>query len=273
MKRILTILGLITVFASCDKIDPPFIESAGNVTDTTGVQKVLIEDFTGHRCGNCPRAHEEAAELQTLYGDKVILICVHSGFFASPLNPDYSADYRTAVGNQLDNDFDVSEYPSGMINRREVSGSPILAFAAWATQTATILAESPKILINLTNSYNSSSRTVTSSVVVEFVEVVDATLNMALYITEDSIISAQTDYSLTPNKIDNYVHRHMLRGAFAGVYGYQIHNGISVVGDTINRSYSAVLDPTWVSGHCAVIVVVFDATTNEIIQVEQKEVE
>jgi hypothetical protein len=65
----------------------------------------------------------------------------------------------------------------------------------------------------------------------------------------------------------------MLRGAFAGVYGYQIHNGTSVVGDTINRSYSAVLDPSWVSGHCAVIVVVFDAATNEIIQVEQKEVE
>ena len=46
-------------------------------------RNVLIEDFTGQRCVNCPNASEEIARLQREYGaDTVIAVGIHSGPFS-----------------------------------------------------------------------------------------------------------------------------------------------------------------------------------------------
>ena len=76
MKRTLLLVSIVALmFQGCDKIDAPYLEKPviNDTTDTnTYVQKVLIEDFTGHRCGNCPRAHEALKALEDLYGSKIV---------------------------------------------------------------------------------------------------------------------------------------------------------------------------------------------------------
>ena len=76
MKKSISIIALSTLmlFAmSCDKIDidnthKPYVPSSGGKT-------VLIKDFTGVRCVNCPAAAEAAHELQHQFGDdRVFLI-------------------------------------------------------------------------------------------------------------------------------------------------------------------------------------------------------
>jgi thiol-disulfide isomerase/thioredoxin len=42
-------------------------------------RRVLLEDFTGHTCNNCPAAAVIAEGLQTFYGeDQLILVGVHA---------------------------------------------------------------------------------------------------------------------------------------------------------------------------------------------------
>lgn len=104
---------ILLILGACDKIDKP----RENTTSLIGVNyierdnyavagfnKVLLEDYTGHTCGNCPRAAEKAEELKTLYKDSLIVIAVHAGSFANPTSS-YPNDYRTNVGTDWDNFF------------------------------------------------------------------------------------------------------------------------------------------------------------------------
>jgi len=82
MKQLLLSLGIFTLLfmtPSCDVIDQPF---KGNVQDTTSTQQqrnVLIEDFTGHRCKNCPKASKAIEALVDAYGSRIIGLAIHAG--------------------------------------------------------------------------------------------------------------------------------------------------------------------------------------------------
>jgi hypothetical protein len=97
--RTLKLIGLLSfatlVLGSCDEIDPPYMDGVQTPpidttecpiptfpADTHHVKVVLLEDYTGHKCVNCPTAAEIAHNLQITYGEKIILMAIHAGFFA-----------------------------------------------------------------------------------------------------------------------------------------------------------------------------------------------
>lgn len=66
---------------ACSNIDEDdrFIE----VEPVEVAKRVLIEDFTGQRCVNCPNASEMIESLQEQYGaENVIAVGIHSGPFS-----------------------------------------------------------------------------------------------------------------------------------------------------------------------------------------------
>ena len=91
MKKIFSVFALVALFVlatGCDKIDNPHKP----YTPTGGAKTVLIKDFTGARCVNCPAAAEYAHELQhSLGADRIFILSVHAGFLAQPLGnfPDF----------------------------------------------------------------------------------------------------------------------------------------------------------------------------------------
>ena len=116
MKAILrTWLLIFAVIAwqACDKVSAPYKEV---VIHDTGARKVLVEDYTGAKCGNCPRASKEIYNLKAVYGDNLIIMAIHAGGFAEPYpygmlpaNPTFFAtDFRTPEGTNLDTDFGIS---------------------------------------------------------------------------------------------------------------------------------------------------------------------
>ena len=66
VHTLFVLLAFVLGLVSCDRIDDPvegIIETIDETYDIpalepldTDVQRVLIEDFTGHQCGNCPNA-------------------------------------------------------------------------------------------------------------------------------------------------------------------------------------------------------------------------
>ena len=94
-KLFFPFLGLCaTLFLTqCDKIEEPFKEIGERKvaadtpyfeTKTDFVQKYLLEDFTGHRCLNCPKAHDIMHEMQQQMGDTLVCMGIHSGENAEP---------------------------------------------------------------------------------------------------------------------------------------------------------------------------------------------
>ncbi len=274
MKTIkhLFIVCLIINFISvaCDKIEPPFKQNINNNNDTnTYVQKVLIEDFTGHRCGNCPRAHEKLHQLKETYGSKIIGLAIHSGFFATPLPPTYSANYQTTEGDEITQAFGVQNYPTGMVNRKPYNGNILLSHDSWGEAVNEIINRQPSLGIKIISTYNTTNNTVTASITVKILQSVDFTSKLCVFLSEDSIISPQTDYDHSPTTIPNYVHMHMLRKSFNGTWGTEIPLSNKQIGDTIQRNFSLSWDNNWKKHHSHIIAFVYNSTTNEIIQVEE----
>src|SRR5688572_579237 len=139
LKSCLLIFAVIT-WQACDKVSPPYKET---VAAATGSRKVLVEDYTGHKCGNCPRASTTIYDLKATYGDNLIIMAIHAGQFATTLPagaPYYTYDFRTPEGNELDTDFGISTAgnPNGMVNRRVVDGSIIISSTKWVSEVSNV---------------------------------------------------------------------------------------------------------------------------------------
>ena len=75
MRNFVLYALLAAAVASCDYIDEPFRNPGGGGTATANgdtvlqtERAVLVEDFTGHQCKNCPKASKVLKQLDSLYG-------------------------------------------------------------------------------------------------------------------------------------------------------------------------------------------------------------
>ncbi|MCG3167732.1 MAG: hypothetical protein POELPBGB_03527 [Bacteroidia bacterium] len=282
---VLALAAFIFSFSACDIIEPPYTEGNGVdtvlcppqdfETVTNHTRKILVEDYTGHTCGNCPRAAETAASLINTYGEQVVVMAVHVGFFAQPKNnPDssYAADYRTEFGNELNTFFgnDAAGLPNGMVNRKPMGGSsPILSYNSWTSAVNAEVALAPVADIYIKPQYNQAGNTACADVKVEFLSALSGEYKLSVFLTEDSVINWQKDYDATPSDIPDYVHRHMLRTSFNGTWGEIIGTAPIAAGSSDIKRYSITLNSGWNSEHLHIVAFVYNTATYEVIQAEE----
>ena len=135
MKKIIyqitILIAIILIIVSCDKVknvkDP-------NAEPIIGNRKVFVEDYTGHKCGNCPAAADTLKYLTKKYPGQVVALAIHAGFFAN-INATYPTDLRNPTSTAYDNTFGVSlaGNPNGLINRSGFgSANFIKAYTTWS---------------------------------------------------------------------------------------------------------------------------------------------
>ncbi len=243
-----------------------------------GQRNVLVEDYTGHTCGNCPRAAEVLHDLELTYGSRIIPIAVHVGFFAetqgAPPAP-YSTDFRTPVGNQWNSEFGNSAQglPNGMINRRQEGGGYVQSYTAWTAQVANLLELEPDASLAIEVDYEASSRTANVEVdVTAFNDMNSGPYNIIVCLTEDSIVDWQKDYdpALADENLEHYVHMHALRTSFNGTWGDQVGSGNLTAGSVNTVNYSLVLDTDWVDHNCNIVAFIYQTSNKEVIQADYK---
>lgn len=276
--RIIT-CTLLTAFviSSCDKIEGPYgvnntNNGGGNSGGDTILRKVLLEDYTGHTCQACPAAHAEAKKLHDIYGDRLVVLGIHAGFFAKPTSAPFTADFRNPIATEIATDFGAINlpFPKGMVNRlfnATTNSTRIFDYIDWETSVDTILQRAADAGLKITTSFNSADSTMTANVVTTMVNDFNSPISIAVYFAEDSIISPQKNG--TVNDL-NYVHRHVLRGAFNGTYGEQLGTTVTA-GQTFDKTYSTKLTPTSaIPKMVSVYAILYNNINKEVIQVEEK---
>ena len=275
MKKLLAVTSIIVglFLQSCDKIDAPYGQAGGDTnpapTDSV-VQKVLLEDFTGFHCTNCPGAHRTAKQLQTLYGDRVLVLGLHVGIFAQPgiWGPDYTYDFRsqasTDVYTALANNLPL---PVGLVNRKAYQGSVPLYSGTWASAVDAELKKTPRAGIEFdTITYNTSTRAISGSVTVEFLSTITEELSISFFTVEDSIIQPQLD-----NGVDilQYNHMHVLRGSLNSTWGQSIGTD-NAAGSKKTITFSGTYNPTdAIPENSFVYAIVINKATKEVVNVEE----
>ena len=270
MKQLLLSLGIFTLLfmtPSCDVIDQPF---KGNVQDTTSSQQqrnVLIEDFTGHRCKNCPKASKAIEALVDAYGSRIIGLAIHAGpgNFTNT-NTDYPTDFTTPEGKTIQNFFGTNFLPVGMVNRENwtASGNGHWSpYTNWPTLSSEAIDSTLNIALEASAIVNNGNLEVSAKGLPQMGLLHD--LNIAVLIKESNIVSPQ----LMPDdtRDSNYLHMNVLRDYVTDTWGESFGTSPMLPSDTLSGNYTIAWNSDWVQSNAAVVVYVFNPTNYRILQV------
>lgn len=275
LKFSIILIASISFFlGACDIVTPPYTEEEGPPPDTSLIHRhVLLAEYTGARCGNCPRAAEKATALHHHYGDQLILLTVHAGPYAKPKGTEYSYDFRTPEGDAYDSFFGNSKAgnPNGMVSRFGYPNNHILNEDAWEGVIQELFQTELKMDIELESSIDTSAREISLHYKIKYLQDGSPNDNLVILIVEDSIVKYQTDYRKDPDDIPDYVHNHILRGSFTGAWGQPLNAAGINKGDEFEDTvvYKIPADKDWVFRHLSLIAFVHDNNESyEIWQVE-----
>ena len=204
---------------------------------------MIIEDFTGQRCVNCPAATDVITQLQQHYGaDTLIAVGIHSGSFArkTPLHTD--------LGDEYFNHWAIKAQPGVIINH---TGAPVYNTNEYGTAVAKILSQSTPVTMELTTAYNAANSNVDVTVSAQTSEAVDTKLQV--YVLEDGIVSWQLMGDGSQNR--SYVHNHVFRASITkDNYGdvFALKEGVSS-----SAKYSFTIDKEWKAENISVVAFVY----------------
>lgn len=257
-----------TIFAmsSCDKVKEPFVNEVEFHSDYI----VLLEDYTGVRCVNCPEAAEIAHNLQTQFPKNLIVLGVHAGSLSIPY-PGYE-DFRTEAGTDWWNFFGFNSNPIGTINRTKNSNSYGYSKESWGAAITNILASEDQLPVKVKIQpvvYDTATREIEVRIKSTFQTDIEGDFHLFACIMEDSIVGMQK----TEQGMDTaYMHRHVLRKAINGSWGEQIFNGTTEPDFEISTELTATLDNNFNDKQCYVIAYVYDKNDYHILQAAQRKI-
>ncbi len=310
MRTIIFMMVLVGFMESCDYVDqpiPPVAADTNEACDTVftftqqqTIRHILVEEFTGHYCTNCPQAAHYLEQLYDTYGEELVLVAIHPdiGTLTDPqVNPDgsYGTNWIIEEGDQLFDEFSMPGFvPVGMLSRSDDGSGNLYHFhTTWATKVPPLMGQPADVSIRNSATYLPIADAVCGKVEVEFLNPLNGDLFITHYLVEDSIVdwqkvatgaepsgSVHPDYP--PGDVSNYIHRHVLRDVHGHVGVREGDNSAtgSVIGTLLGSSFAANekfqyvisfdnLELSWNRDHLYLVSFVHDNTTHEVLQVSQ----
>ena len=227
MSRLLLPLLALLLLVGCDAVERPdrWREDPAPIVPR---RNVLLVDFTGQRCSNCPAAADLLHSLTAgPAGARIIAVSVHGGALA--LSTDASP--RGLAGpdaRRLTDEARVSSWPQGTVDRPV--GGTLLRPSAWNSALAerlalaadadaaaqqSLVADAHVALATRTLSYTLRPRHLTDAAGQP-----DAETYLHLWLVEDSITAPQTLADGTERA--DYLHRHVLRLDLTGPSAHRL---------------------------------------------------
>lgn len=281
------------ITSSLPSTPPTYIDSSSNYK----VYKVLLEDCTAHKCGNCPPAGAEAETLlASALGPQIVFMEDNMGALANTIPiggyPSYafSRYYVCEADSAWNVLFGIAAIglPNGMINRMGYPSSMAYQYSNWQTTIQGLVTAnpSPTATIDIHDSCWVPQRILGTEFQVHFNKTLTGNYLLVTGIVQDSIIDWQLDNGTVYGADSLYNHHFVLRGTFdlAGT-------GIAIPSSKTNA------DSTWTSyqtydftkgeygkaaswnmAHCYIVAFVYGSPNNtttpyQVVQAEMIKME
>lgn len=258
-------------------------------------QSIVLEEFTGQGCPNCPRGIVAIDNLHRIYGDKFIPIALHC----------YAGDELGAGLHAYASFLSLNGAPSGRINRGDIT-SPMLVvdgnyrFSAgetgdnaenlsWLDMAQREFEKQADAQISIVSAYDEDSKGFTVDCTVKSaLSMTGQNINLFAVVTEDNVLTYQSNNNHTYENPDlgewgkggkygqstvyPYYASHVARNAYGTTYngtgGYIPQNIES------DKEYKATITgvlPSTVNvpDNCHMVVMMIDGNTNRIINADQ----
>lgn len=251
---LLTLLLILFIY-SCDDISEGNRFSVNPLPIETS-KKVLIEDFTGQLCHNCPYAAETIRDIQRLYGeDHIIAVAIHGGDLSidETTNP---LGLATPQGTAYQRYWGVNHWPCGMVDRKG-----ILEHTSWSGMVTQRLQKSPQATISIANILDTENNRLKIDVTTEAEQ--DFIGKLQIWLTEDSVCCPQI---MPDGEIDGfYLHRHVFRASVNASYGDDIS---MTAGSRQTVCYEYQLNDMWDTSQLYVVAFIYN-DSDGVLQAEK----
>ncbi len=214
MKKIIIALSCATALfyegcSGCKEVGPNvnLVPSASDSYDTTyslsssetaaltsDPHNVLIEEFTGQNCNNCPSAHETLHTLSNANPGRLNIIGLYVFGIPQGIPPTGSVnDFRDSTATRVGNDIygGVPGLPSGGIDRLPNSTGIETNRAFWGSNVASQLSIPDSMNLSLTSSWDATNNIATIISKVTFTQDISTKQHLNVVITEDSMMDLQ----------------------------------------------------------------------------------
>ena len=223
---------------------------AQEVTDTLvslepGYRRVLMEEFTGMHCQNCPAGHRTANEIQEAYGDYCHVINIHAGSLATPYPG--QTDLRSAYGEALATQAGVTGIPSVSVNRHLFSSAQT-AWAmtgpdTWFDYVDEVAGMETYVNVGAEATIDWQSRELDVTVQLYYTgDAPEEGNRIHVAVVQDNVEGYQIGSEANPDQVlenGNYLHQHVLRDLLTGLEGDLVET--VAAGTLLQRTYSKVL--------------------------------
>lgn len=237
----------------------------GEVTPTG--KTVLIKDFTGARCVNCPAAADYAHNLQHQLGeDRIFILGVHAGYQAQPVGqfPDFLTEEGTTWYNNNDSN------PLFAVDHVSLSEGNTLVVEQLDAPVSNALEEVQSFEISVANTYHADTRQLMVATHVTALADYEGEFNVTVCLVEDHIVGWQ----IVPGGIDKeYVFRNVFRGTLNGAEGETFCGGAVHQGQSFVLQHNTTINADYDDEQCYVLVYVHDkAQGGKILQTAMQKV-
>ncbi|MDR0830349.1 MAG: Omp28 family outer membrane lipoprotein [Prevotellaceae bacterium] len=268
MKKTISILAILSViFCACDTI--PENERTIN-TDLGNFKKtVLLFDFTGWQCTNCPEAARMAHNLQETAGEKLIVVSLHPKGIHWTEPTDSALDLRSNAATEYWSFFDKPDaFPIGTVDIIPYNDNLLIDRIFWSAAIAQrIVKEMPLDLEVSCGIDTLTSKIAIKSKISASSETSETEIySLILLVMENKVIGAQIDNGVRNN---NYEHNHVLRDAINGVWGEPFFSPKK--DDFIERTAEYQANSAWKIKNCDVVGIIINAQTKEVVAAQTAE--
>ncbi len=256
MKHYLCILLLSLTLFACQVIREG--EQTILIDQLKGQSSVLLVEFTGVGCVNCPTAAQEAAKLKSAYADNLVVVAMHPA--SNPFTqaqPPY--DYTCREADEYYTYFNgtpSTSFPAGVVNFAKSDNSFFTDYTAWGKHIAQQSARPSVASLALQTNLDTVNRRLSLKVNA----LTDQSATLVLWLVESNITGAQMMPDGTLNTA--YTHNHVLRQALNGTWGETL-----APNDSIAKQY--VISHNYDLNHCSVVGLLLNSD-QEVIAVSEK---
>ncbi|PWL32513.1 MAG: hypothetical protein DCO96_02930 [Fluviicola sp. XM-24bin1] len=252
-------------------------------TNTNTQRNVLLEDFTGHRCNNCPTATDTAEAIREENVGQVFVATIHASpigtaTFQEVILPDFSTDWTNADGLGIGLHFGNlpgSQFignPLGTINRVRFNGQLMQSEGLWRNITESLLSAPLRVNIQADVNYFPNTRGMFVHAEVDIIDPgIPNDMYTVVYLVEDTAVGSQllSDNSLEPD----YVHKNIMRDCIlSGWEGLPVNSIFQVAPSKFRYDYIYELPNQYDVSNMHLLIYVRDAVTEEIYQVIKQEI-
>ena len=248
------LLAAIPVITSCDNIGPDdrYIEAE----EIEVTRNVLLEEFTGQLCTNCPDAHRVIESLEAQYGDNLIVVSIHAG--KGQFGIEAPGGLMQEEGDEYAKHYGVYSYPAGLVDG---TGS-LLDYNSFADAVRKEIGKTTTLEMSLEAQLSDDGKNI--EVFTTLVSPVDLKGSLQLWVIESGITAMQIDNGTI--RMD-YVHNNVFRACVNGLWGQDT----PLVANVIKyESNEIAVDQLWNIDN--VSIVGFYYNSNGVIQVERVKV-